>query len=377
MSTQLLTRTKTNVYTPTVSIERTALDSKLSTLDSIKNLTPSTMIVVMHQTATKAMSEHVEKIIKEHGLKAEVMYGEQRIAIGVLGDKTKLDEGKVMRLPGVKEILIVSKPYKKVSREYKLEDSSVKVTDDVVFGNGKTVMIAGPCSVESAEQLRIIAKGVKERGAHMLRGGAFKPRTSPYSFQGLEEEGLQIMADIRQEIGIPIISELVSVAHLDLFKKYDIDMIQIGARNMQNFDLLKKAARLGKPILLKRGMSALVEEFLLAAEYILNEGNPNVVLCERGIRTFESSTRNILDLNSLALIREVSHLPIIADPSHAAGRYDLVAPLAYASMAAGAQGLIVEVHHKPDEAMSDGKQSLTMENFEEMMDNLERMQLIK
>lgn len=340
-------------------------------------LTKNNMIVVMHQSATKEMIGHVENIIKEHGLKAETMYGEQRTAIGVLGDKTKLDEGKLNRLPGVKEILIVSKPYKKVSREYKLEDSIVKVNDDVVFGTGKTVVIAGPCSVESADQLRTIAKGVKELGADMLRGGAFKPRTSPYSFQGLEEEGLQIMSDVRQETGLPIISELVSVAHLDLFEKYDIDMIQIGARNMQNFDLLKKAARLGKPILLKRGMSALVEEFLLAAEYILNEGNPNVVLCERGIRTFEKSTRNILDLNSLALIREVSHLPIIADPSHAAGRYDLVAPLAYAGLAAGAQGLIVEVHHKPDEAMSDGKQSLTLDNFQEMMDNLERMQLLK
>ncbi len=330
----------------------------------------------MQQNATREMSEHVLKIIEEHGLKGEPMYGEQRTAIGVLGEKSKLDEGKVMRLPGVKEILVVSKPYKKVSREYRLENSIVKV-GNAQFGSGNAGIIAGPCSVESEEQLMTIAKSIKEMGGHLLRGGAYKPRTSPYSFQGMEEEGLKLLAKARDEFNLPVITELISVDHIPLFEKYKIDMIQIGARNMQNFDLIKKAARTGIPILLKRGMSALVEEFLLAAEYCLSEGNDQIVLCERGIRTFEKSTRNILDLNSLALIKEISHLPIIADPSHAAGRYDLVAPLAYAGLAAGADGLIVEVHNKPAEAMSDGKQSLTPENFGYMMKKLKNMHLLK
>ncbi|MBN2096142.1 3-deoxy-7-phosphoheptulonate synthase [Candidatus Peregrinibacteria bacterium] len=333
------------------------------------------MIVVMHKDATREMTEHVLHIIEEHGLRGEAMYGDQRTAIGVIGEKEKLEEGKVMRLPGVKEILLVSKPYKKVSREYKPENTVVKI-GDAEFGAGKPVIIAGPCGVESEDQIMTIAKGVKERGAHMLRGGAFKPRTSPYSFQGMEEKGLKLLSQAREATGLPVVTELISVEHIPLFKKYDIDMIQLGARNMQNFELLKKAAQTGRPILLKRGMSATVEEFLLAAEYCLNEGNKNVVLCERGIRTFEQSTRNILDLNSLTLIKETSHLPIIADPSHAAGRYDLVAPLGLGALAASADGLIVEVHNKPDEALSDGKQSLTLESFEEMMDNLKKMQLI-
>ncbi|MBU1017734.1 3-deoxy-7-phosphoheptulonate synthase [Patescibacteria group bacterium] len=333
------------------------------------------MIVVMHKDATREMTEHVLHIIEEHGLRGEAMYGDQRTAIGVIGEKEKLDEGKVIRLAGVKEILLVSKPYKKVSREYKPENTVVKI-GKVAFGAGSPVIIAGPCGVESEDQIMTIAKGVKERGAHMLRGGAFKPRTSPYSFQGMEEEGLKLLAQAREATGLPVVTELISVEHIPLFEKYDIDMIQLGARNMQNFELLKRAAKTNRPILLKRGMSATVEEFLLAAEYCLNEGNKNVVLCERGIRTFEQSTRNILDLNSLTLIKETSHLPIIADPSHAAGRYDLVVPLALGALATGADGLIVEVHNKPDEALSDGKQSLILESFEEMMGNLKKMHLI-
>lgn len=328
----------------------------------------------MQKSATRDMVDHVMQVIENHGLKGEPMFGTQRTAIGVLGDKQNLDEGNVTRLPGVKEILLVSKPYKKVSREYKPENSVVKV-GSVKFGIGKPVIIAGPCGVESEEQIMTIAREVKRLGADMLRGGAFKPRTSPYSFQGMGEEGLKLLAKARKETGLPIISELVSVDHLDLFAEH-VDMIQLGARNMQNFDLIKKAARLNKPILLKRGMSATVEEFLLAAEYIMNEGNNNVVLCERGIRTFESSTRNILDLNSLALIKEISHLPIIADPSHAAGRFDLVTPLALGALAAGADGLIVEVHNKPDEALSDGKQSLTPKVFGEMMEKLKHMHIL-
>lgn len=333
------------------------------------------MIVVMQNTATKEMVDHVVEIIKKHDLKAEVMYGAQRVAIGVLGDRDKLEEGNIIRLPGVKEILKVSKPYKKVSREYKPENTIVKVGDTVEFGGGKPVIIAGPCTVESEEQLLLVARGVKKLGAHMLRGGAFKPRTSPYSFQGMGVEGLKLLRRAADETGLPVVTEIMSTSHLDAFLEY-ADMLQIGARNMQNFELLKALSKVNKPILLKRGMSATLEEFLLAAEYLMQGGNDQIVLCERGIRTFEQSTRNILDLNSLALAKEICHLPIIADPSHACGRYDLVPPLAVASLAAGADGLIIEVHNKPDEALCDGKQSLTLETFEKFMQRVRGLHFI-
>lgn len=323
------------------------------------------MIIVMNNTATKDMVDHVLHVIESHDLKHEAMFGTSRTAIGVLGEKSKLDEGQVIRLPGVKEILRVSKPYKKVSREYKPENTIVTV-GNVKFGTGDPVIIAGPCTVETEEQTLTIAAGVKERGADMLRGGAFKPRTSPYSFQGLGIEGLKILKKANEATGLPVVTEIMAIEFIDEVCQY-ADMLQIGARNMQNYDLLKAVGKAGKPVLLKRGMSATVEEFLLAAEYILNEGNDQVVLCERGIRTFEKSTRNLLDLNSLALIQEISHLPIIADPSHACGRYDLVPQLGWAALALGADGLIIEVHNKPDEALCDGKQSLTLESFEEFM----------
>lgn len=259
--------------------------------------------------------------------------------------------------------------YKLVGRKFNQQNTLVKVCENVIFGGEKPIIIAGPCSIESYEQLLEIAKNVKDLGADMLRGGAYKPRTSPYSFQGLGEEGLKIMAQVSHEIGIPIVSEIISIDDIDLFKKYT-DMIQIGSRNMHNFDLLKKVAKLNKPILLKRGMAATMEEFLLAAEYILKEGNPNVVLCERGIRTFEQSTRNTLDLNTLALIKKESHLPIIVDPSHAAGRYDLVSQLSKAAIAAGSDGLIIEVHNDPANALSDGAQSLTFKSFKALTEQL-------
>ncbi len=332
-----------------------------------KLLTQSIMIVVMQNTATKEMVDEVVEVVKEHGLDVEVMHGTSRVAIGVLGDKAQLDEGNILRLPGVKETLVVSKPYKKVSREFKIDDTIVTVADGVKFGgDNKPVIIAGPCTVESEEQVIEIAKGVKARGAQMMRGGAFKPRSSPYSFQGHGVKGLKMLKKAASEVGLPIVSELMSAEYLDDFMEH-VDMIQIGARNMQNFDLLKAVSKVKKPVLLKRGMSATVEEFLLAAEYILAGGNDQVVLCERGVRTFEQSTRNLLDLNSLALIKEISHLPIIADPSHAAGRYDIVPALGLASLAAGAHGLIIEVHHKPCEALCDGKQSLTFETLEGFM----------
>jgi 3-deoxy-7-phosphoheptulonate synthase len=325
------------------------------------------MIIVMQNTATKEMVDHVVKVVKEHDLETEVMHGTTRIAIGVLGDRNKLDEGNIIRLPGVKETLRVSKPYKKVSREYKADDSVVEVKGVKFGGDNKPVIIGGPCGVESEDQIMSIAREMKLLGAVMLRGGAFKPRTSPYSFQGMGVDGLKLLRKAGDEVGLPIVSEMTAVSQLDHFVEH-VDMIQIGARNMQNFDLLKAVAKTNKPVLLKRGMSATLEEFLLAAEYLLAGGNDQVVLCERGIRTFEQSTRNILDLNTMALVKEISHLPIIVDPSHAAGRYDLVAPLALAGLAAGADGLIIETHCKPDEALSDGKQSLTPGTFGAFME---------
>lgn len=327
------------------------------------------MLIVMQNTATKRQIDDVVSTIEKTGLKAQKLPGAQRTAIGVMGNTAFIDHDRIVNFPGVKEVIHVTKKYKLVSREYKPEDTLVKINDKVVFGGKEPVIIAGPCAIESKEQLLGIAKTVKNLGAHMLRGGAYKPRTSPYSFQGMGEEALKMMHDIGKEVGLPIVTEIVSIADLDLFTKY-VDMIQIGSRNMHNFDLLQRAAAIGKPILLKRGMSATMEEFLLAAEYILNKGNPNTVLCERGIRTFETSTRNILDLNTLALIRRESHLPIIADPSHSAGRYDLVLPLAKAALAAGAHGLIIEVHNNPKEAISDGEQSLNFETFKSLMQEL-------
>lgn len=319
----------------------------------------------MKNDATDEQIQAVVDAIEKESLTAEKLPGAQRTAIGVTGNKDFVYQDRILSFSGVKDIIHVTKKYKLVSREWHPENTLVTINEDVVFGGDKPVIIAGPCAIESYEQLHEIAKNIKELGADMLRGGAYKPRTSPYSFQGLGEEGLKIMRKVSDEVGIPIISEITSVDDLDCFKKY-VDMIQIGARNMQNFDLLQKVAGLEKPILLKRGMSSTVSEFLLAAEYILKRGNPNVVLCERGIRTFETSARNILDLNSLALIKIESHLPIIVDPSHSAGRYDLVAPLAKAGMACGADGLIVEVHNNPAEALCDGAQSLTFNSFKKL-----------
>ncbi|PIQ77176.1 3-deoxy-7-phosphoheptulonate synthase [Candidatus Peregrinibacteria bacterium CG11_big_fil_rev_8_21_14_0_20_46_8] len=324
------------------------------------------MLIVMHSAARSEQIDAVVAALKNSGLNAELLPGSERTAIGVMGNKAFVDEDRLLTMSGVKEIIHVTKPYKLVSREFFPEDTIVHVKGVQFGGTAKPVHIAGPCAVESREQLFSIAKGVKESGADMLRGGAFKPRSSPYSFQGLGEEGIALLREVADELQMPFVSEILSIEDLELFE-HNADMIQIGARNMHNFDLLQRVADLGKPILLKRGMSATVEEFLLAAEYILNRGNKQVVLCERGIRTFEQSTRNILDLNSLALIRLESHLPIIADPSHSAGRYDLVAPLAKAAIAAGAHGLIVEVHNKPSKALSDGKQSLDLERYEELM----------
>lgn len=323
----------------------------------------------MQNTATEEQINDVVTAIEKIGLRAQKLPGAQRTAVGVMGNTSFVDQDRILNFPGVKEIIHVTKKYKLVSREFHPDDTLVKINENIVFGGKKPVIIAGPCAIESRKQLLKIAKIVKKLGADMLRGGAYKPRTSPYSFQGMGEKALKIIYEIGAEVDIPIVSEIVSIADLDLFQKY-IDMVQIGSRNMHNFDLLQRVATLGKPILLKRGMSATMEEFLLAAEYILNRENSDIVLCERGIRTFETSSRNTLDLNTLALIRKESHLPIIADPSHSAGRYDLVIPLAKAALAAGAHGLIIEVHGNPKEALSDGEQSLNFDTFKSLMQTL-------
>ena len=326
------------------------------------------MLIVLNSSATKREIDDVLGAVASLGLRSEVIPGSTRTAIGILGNAGYINADAITHMPGVAEIIHVTKPYKLVSREWKPEDTVIDV-DGVKIGNGNFTVMAGQCSVESEEQLMKTAEAVKKAGAQILRGGAFKPRTTPYSFQGLGEEGLKLLASAKKKYGLPVITELLHVQHIDLVARY-ADIIQIGARNMQNFELLVAVGKLKKPVMLKRGMSARMEEFLLAAEYILNAGNPNVILCERGIRTFETATRNTLDLNIVALVRELSHLPIIADPSHGTGRFSLVTPMSLAAFAAGAHGLLIEVHPDPAKALSDGDQSLTLENFSALMDKL-------
>ena len=318
-----------------------------------------------------ATGEDVERVVaaaERLGLKAHPIPGAQRTAVGITGNKGAVTTAVFEALPGVLEVIRVSHPYKLVSREFHPEDTIVSV-GGVPVGGTRIVVIAGPCAVESLEQTVTIAREVKARGADLLRGGAFKPRTSPYAFQGLGEEGLRILAAARDATGLPVVTEVLDTAHVELVAAY-ADCLQIGARNMQNFELLRKAGKTGKPILLKRGMSATLEEFLLAAEYVLAEGNPNVVLCERGIRTFSDFTRNTLDLSVVPAVERISHLPIIVDPSHGTGRREKVVPMSRASIAAGADGIAVEVHHKPAEALSDGPQALTPGMFSELMSQI-------
>jgi len=319
----------------------------------------------MDRSATSADVERVVAAAERLGLKAHPIPGAQRTAVGITGNKGAVGPAAFEALPGVLEVLRVSHPYKLVSREFHPEDTIVSV-GGVLVGGTRVVVIAGPCAVESLEQTLTIAKEVKARGADLLRGGAYKPRTSPYAFQGLGEEGLKILAAARGATGLPVVTEVLDTAHVEIVAHY-ADCLQIGARNMQNFELLKKAGKTGKPILLKRGMSATLEEFLLAAEYVLAENNPNVILCERGIRTFTDFTRNTLDLSVVPAVERLSHLPIVVDPSHGTGRREKVLPMSRASIAAGADGIAVEVHHKPAEALSDGPQALTPEMFGELM----------
>ena len=324
------------------------------------------MIIVMKP---KAKEEHINSIIKRienAGLKIDKSAGVDYTVIGVVGDTGKIDRELISSLPGVSKILKVQEPFKRANRAFKKEDTIVNVSG-VKIGENKPVIIAGPCSVESEEQVINIAKSVKSAGASILRGGAFKPRTSPYAFQGLALDGLKILKLAKEEVGIPIVSEIVSIRHLEEFDN-TVDMIQIGARNMQNFELLKEVGKLKKPILLKRGLANTMEEWLMSAEYILDKGNSDVVLCERGIRTFENYTRNTFDVSAIPMIKRMSHLPVIGDPSHASGKSWMALPLTLAALSAGADGMIIEVHNDPEHALCDGAQSIKPEVFADIME---------
>jgi 3-deoxy-7-phosphoheptulonate synthase len=325
------------------------------------------MLVVMKAQATDEQIRSVCQKIEALGYRPHAMPGAQRTAIGITGNKGEVEQGTLEEMPGVQEVIKVSKPYKLVSRDVKEENTVITFagTAATIGGSGLAI-VAGPCAIESREQAFAVAERVHRAGAQFFRGGAYKPRTSPYSFQGLGEEALRIMADIREKYKMKIVTEAIDNESLDLVERY-ADMIQIGARNMQNFSLLKRAGRAGIPVLLKRGMSATLEEFLMAAEYIMSEGNYKVALCERGVRTFADHTRNTLDLSLIPAVQRLSHLPIFVDPSHGTGKRNKVTPLSRAAVAVGADGLMVEVHNKPDEAMSDGPQSLFPDQFDELM----------
>src|SRR5512136_575416 len=326
----------------------------------------------MNHKAGQKQIEAVIRAVERLGLKAAPIPGSERTAIGVLGNKGYVDDSTIRELPGVQQIIHVSKPYKLVSRDFHPRPTLVRVGALEIGEGRRPVVAAGPCAVESEEQILKTARAVKKAGADLLRGGAFKPRTGPHTFQGLREEGLKLLALAGRETGLPIVTEVMSPDNVGLVAEY-ADLLQVGARNMQNFDLLRELGRAGRPVLLKRGMSATLEEFLAAAEYILAEGNPHVILCERGIRTFETATRNTLDLSIVPLIKEISHLPVMVDPSHATGKRSLVSPMSKAALVSGAHGVLVEVHPEPEKALSDGPQSLTFAGFEQLMAELKRL----
>jgi len=326
------------------------------------------MIVVMRPNCSQYEIASVVKRITELGLKEHISTGTEYTIIGAVGKVTADHRYILQLLPGVEDVLPVSKPYKLASREFHPENTEVKV-NGITIGGNELVIMAGPCTVESEQQVLEIAREVKANGATVLRGGAFKPRTSPYDFRGLGEEGLKLLAKAREETGLPIITEVMTPGDVELVSRY-ADILQIGARNMQNFPLLDEVGKTRKPAMLKRGLSSTIQEWLLAAEYILAQGNEQLILCERGIRTFETSTRNTMDISAIPIIKKMSHLPIIADPSHATGKWYLVSPLGLAAVAAGADGLMIEVHPKPDQALADGPQSLTFDTFRQLMSQL-------
>lgn len=334
------------------------------------------MIIVVRPDSTKEQLDHILERITQLGYRAHLSQGELRTIIGVIGDENKLQVEPLAAIPGVEQVLPILKPFKLASREFGHRDSVVEVPvqgrPPLKIGRGSLVMIAGPCAIEGAEILDDIARKVKAAGANLLRGGAFKPRTSPYSFQGMGEKGLAILREVGHKHGMPVVTEIMDPRQIELVTRY-ADMMQIGARNMQNFDLLKEVGQTRMPVLLKRGMSATVKDMLMSAEYILSEGNPNVVLCERGVRSFEDSTRNMLDLSAVPNVRSQSHLPIIVDPSHATGRPDLIPAMARAAVAAGADGVHIEVHSCPEKALSDGPQALLPDQYESLMADLRRL----
>ncbi len=325
------------------------------------------MLVVMQAHATEEQVRAVCQKIETLGYRAHAIPGAERTAIGITGNQGEVEPGALDEMPGVQEVIRVTKPYKLVSRDIKSDNTIVRFAGtDAAIGGPALAIIAGPCGIESREQAFAVAERVARAGAQFFRGGAYKPRTSPYSFQGMGEKGLQIMAEVREAFGLRIVTEAIDNESLELVDEY-ADVIQIGARNMQNFSLLKRAGRARKPVLLKRGMSATLEELLMAAEYIMSEGNYNVILCERGVRTFADHTRNTLDLSLIPAVQRLSHLPIVVDPSHGTGKRNKVTPMSRAAVAVGADGLIVEVHHQPDKALSDGMQSLYPDQFDELM----------
>ncbi|MEI7640817.1 MAG: 3-deoxy-7-phosphoheptulonate synthase [bacterium] len=330
------------------------------------------MIIVIKPGATKKHMDEVINKILEYKLKPHISKGTERTIIGVIGDERKLAGVEFEGFPAVEKVMQILKPYKLASREFKKTDTIIKIGKNVEVGGKQIVLIAGPCSVEGRKPLLQVAKLVKEAGAHVLRGGAYKPRTSPYAFQGMAEEGLKILAEARKTYGMPVITEVLDTRHVEVVNKY-ADVLQIGARNMQNFELLKEVGKTKKPILLKRGLSATIVEWLMSAEYIMASGNMNVILCERGIRTYETATRNTLDLSAVPVVKSLSHLPVVVDPSHAVGKRYLVGTMSLAAVAAGADGILIEVHPKPEEAFSDGEQSLLPQEYAKLVKDMRKV----
>ena len=322
------------------------------------------MIISLKKDTRKEEREQLIRWLESYGVRIHLSEGEYQTVIGLVGDTTRIDTDLISGLDIVENVTRISEPFKKANRKFHPEDSIITVADGVAFGRGNFQFIAGPCSVESEEQVETIARAVQKSGAGVLRGGAFKPRTSPYDFQGLHEEGIRILMEVKKKTGLPIVTEIMDIAHLPLFEQ--VDIIQVGARNMQNFELLKELGKTDKPILLKRGLANTIKEFLMSAEYIMSGGNERVILCERGVRTFETYTRNTLDLSAVAVLHELSHLPVVVDPSHATGAARYVRPMALAAAACGADGLMIEVHNDPPHALCDGPQSLTPEQFDEV-----------
>jgi len=331
------------------------------------------VIISMKKSATQEQIDHVKTLIESFGYRVHESIGSERVVFGAIGDERGKDRLTCLEAqPGVEKVIRILTPYKLASRETKPESTIVDIGMGVKVGNHRIAIFAGPCAVESREQIMEVAKTIKESGGHVLRGGAFKPRTSPYAFQGLKNDGLLLLSQAREEYGIPVVTEVMDIASIEVILE-NADCLQIGARNIQNFQLLKEVGKTNKPVLLKRGMSSTIEEFIMSAEYVLAGGNSQVILCERGIRTFETATRNTLDLSAVPVLKEKTHLPVIVDPSHGTGHARYVEAMSYAAIAAGADGLMIEVHPKPEEALSDGPQSLRPEEFKKVMDGIKRI----